>query len=102
MSPAALFADGEGDLITSALLAGTSQDFAGHEQQRGVVVQLVVRTATELCNGLAKQCQRFGGNLKAQHMFAHLRPSRGVRIVARKLARDELFQLPDGLAASNV
>jgi hypothetical protein len=97
---AAGVADGERDLIGgAAVIPGASQHVTSHREQRGIVVEPTARRASQRSQGVAKQGERLGGDLEAQHARARPRLLRLVWGIARAPAGHELFELADGLAA---
>ena len=68
-SSAAVFADAQLDLVTSAaVIDRTAEHVACHQQQRRVVVERTSGVAAKLRHRVAERRQNFAGYLEAQHM----------------------------------
>jgi hypothetical protein len=94
-------ANAEHDLVAgAAVLARPSQHAASHGEQRRVVRGL--RASPERGQGLPKQRKGLWRDLEAQHVPPRVRLVRRAGIVTGALARNQLLQLANGLAACHL
>ena len=93
----------EGDLVAAApLVARAAEDVTSQSEQQSVVVQAPPRRALQVVYRFAEGCERVGLHLEAQHARARPFDRWCVGRVSRCSARDERFELAEGLAASGV
>jgi len=96
-------ADTEHHLVRrTTLIAGTRQHAARQLEQRGVIVQPHAATAAQVLQRVAKQREGLRSHLKAQHMALHRAIPRRRWVVAVALAGEQLLQLAQGLATSEL
>jgi hypothetical protein len=87
-------------VIGSTLVARTPEHLTRHEQQRGVLIERVVRLAPKFGDCFAEGGERFGADLHPKDVSSERRMWGVAGQISGRMTRHQLFDLADALAAS--